>query len=441
MFLFDQDWFSVGLPALALAGVSLLLVIYAYISHNGDILNPVTYMVMFELVSMGLLSAYSALSHSDNFAVSPALISRVLWLQVIYGLTVGGAYLSPINPLRTLFSAGLEWLSVKPTSIYSKAFFWSAVLTGSFVSFILLAKSDPVDLLWLTSPREAYITLRSGYGHWWLLYQSCVAIAFLIALHTVVQAGLGGASVVCVILAAALMNFFTGSKTAILLIPITAAIYHHFYYRRLPIIVLIGLAIMIAGVFALLLGRNGQLGVFKGVIRYFGDYVAVTGLAVDAVDFWGYFDGEAAISSLWYFLPRSLFPEKPFEYGALILHSELFPGMAAMGHTPGILPWLGSYIDFGVFGLIMFAIVSGSFSRAAYFEFTRSRDLGTFLLMMSFCFVPPLASGSPVLYIILTIVLWLILGKSGPLRRSDGYVGRGGEKYYCNNPSSAHRSD
>lgn len=414
----DQALWTICLPLLALAAFCLFLLIFAFLKHHGDLINPITSIVCLELIAMGLLSAYSSIQGPASFGASAAAISYTLWLHIAYGIGVAVGYFSPKNPFRQTFSLGLRSLNFVSSSIHIKGAFWFALLAGSLAAFLLLARSDAENLLWITSPREAYISLRSGFGHWWLLYQACVVLSFLIALHGAANSKCRKTLQLLAVSVAVLMMYFTGSKTAVLLIPIIAAIHHHFYQSKLPISGLAVLAVVTAAFFLILLGPNGELGLFDGAIRYFADYVSVTALAINLIDFQGYTEGLASLSSLWYFVPRSLFPDKPFEYGATLLHGMLFPGSAELGHTPGILPWLVPYMDFGLLGVIGYAVLLGSFSRAVYLEFLRTRDIGSFLLMTSFCFVPPLASGSSALYISLVFVLWIIFGKLGPNSRN-----------------------
>ena len=424
MELTGQNWVLDLFPALFMASLCLCLLVYSYVFHEHDFVNPITYFVVFELVLMGLFSFFSSIIRQNGFGVAPELVSKVVYLHAVYGLIVAISYFSSKNPLRRIFSSVLKNLGIRPVSIGARMGFKMVLVVCGLAAFLLLIRSDP--FLWITSPRDAYITLRSGFGVWWVLYQACIVIGLMISLHKMHGTKRKMLSLMVAVGAAMSMMYFTGSKTAILLIPITATIYYHFHWGKLPISRLLVLGGMVVGAFSILLGENGEDGNFQGLIRYFSDYVPVTALAVDLIDSNGYLFGESFLTSFWYFVPRSLFPEKPYEYGIVLLHGQLFPGGAELGQTPGILSWLGFYMDFGVIGLIIYGLVLGSFSRSVYLEFIRTHDLGSFILMISFCFVSPIASGSSVLFILLSMVLWLIFGKSGSfethrnLRRHSG---------------------
>jgi len=83
--------------------------------------------------------------------------------------------------------------------------------------------------------------------------------------------------------------------------------------------------------------------------------------------------GVASLSDLWFYVPRVLYPAKPFEYGLSLIYQILFPGMTELGHTPGILPWSLAYLDFGVLGVFVCGVFSGFLKRLSYDFFLRVR--------------------------------------------------------------------
>jgi hypothetical protein len=165
--------------------------------------------------------------------------------------------------------------------------------------------------------------------------------------------------------------------------------------------------------FVLLLKLGSDADMFGVAYAYFADYVSVTALVMEQIDRQGMTYGAATVSSFWYFVPRAMFPDKPFEYGSVLLHGTLFPGFAEQGHTPGVLPWMTGYMDFGIFGVVLSGVFLGSVSRAIYLEFLRTKDAGTFLLMVSFCFIAPVSSGSSVIFFMMALFLWRVNGKRG----------------------------
>lgn len=70
------------------------------------------------------------------------------------------------------------------------------------------------------------------------------------------------------------------------------------------------------------------------------------------------FDGQIFLSSFWEYVPRGLFPEKPYVYGILHVVEIYFPGGAESGNTPAIYGGVPQFADFGIIGVLIFALVN-----------------------------------------------------------------------------------
>jgi hypothetical protein len=156
---------------------------------------------------------------------------------------------------------------------------------------------------------------------------------------------------------------------------------------------------------------------------YFKEYFDTTAQFLWRFDEFGYRYGGAAVSDLWFYVPRGLFPDKPYEYGLTLIHQVLFPGMAETGNTPGILPWATAYLDFGVIGVFVSGILGGLWQRAAFEYFLKHRhSFFAFLLMMQFALFPPLPFATAGMTFILAIgfciYFRLVLGR----RRNKGLL-------------------
>ena len=115
--------------------------------------------------------------------------------------------------------------------------------------------------------------------------------------------------------------------------------------------------------------------------------------------------GEGYLTSLWFYVPRALFQDKPFEYGVTLIHQSLFPGMAEQSFTPGILPWGLSYLDFGVFGVAIEGLLIGSFQRAVYLRFMMQKSMVMFIIMISTCYVPVFVYATLPIYLLIALLL------------------------------------
>lgn len=382
-----------------------IMLFIAYFDHNGDILNPISAFVMMELILVGAISAASCWYSSNIFNITEDALVRAIWMHLIYGLAVVFSYTVSHNPIRVCFSKMLYFFSPKYTSKRTRVIFKYALILGAFTAMLELIFANPSGLLWLTNSRAAYLGLRSGSGQWWVLYQICIVILFIISLFEYNKNNSFLRLIILVFIFCGLM-YFTGSKSAVLIIPIIAAIYSHFYIHPIRIFKLMTLASLSIIGFAILLSEGGGVDWLGGVLPYFADYMAVTALNIELIDERGHEMGYATISSLWYWVPRALIPDKPYEWGTAFLNGLLFPGMAEQGHTPGVLLWITYYIDFGVVGLIFLGIFIGSLSRAIYIEFISRRDAGIFLLMIPFCFyVVPVSAGSSTLFVLMALFL------------------------------------
>lgn len=70
------------------------------------------------------------------------------------------------------------------------------------------------------------------------------------------------------------------------------------------------------------------------------------------------FEGQVFLSSFWEYVPRGLFPEKPYVYGILHVVEFYFPGGAESGNTPAIYGGVPQFADFGIIGLLFFAMIN-----------------------------------------------------------------------------------
>jgi len=397
---------------------SILMVMIGYYLHHRDLFNPISAFVFSELLVMGFLSACSAWYGFNVFDVSEASLSNIVYIHLIYGFTVVGAYAYSRNPIRLVLSKLLQSFKLNPFHCVAKLSARYVVASVGLFAMLMLIFSSPEGVLWITSPRDAYISLRSGSSQYWLLFQVCVSLLFMMKLYSSECQGRYYLKTALLIIIFSNLMYFTGSKGAVLSIFVTAAIYINFYVVRFKTRQLFTFVAAIVSLFTLILTSNDDIDRLAVAFTYFADYVSVTSLVVDLIDQLGFMFGQASVSQLWYFVPRSLFPSKPFEYGPVILHETLFPGFAEQGHTPGVLSWATSYMDFGFAGVILSGIIYGSAARAIYLEFLRTKDLGTFVLMISFCFYAPVASAPSALFILMALFMWVVYGKQGKMTHS-----------------------
>lgn len=87
-----------------------------------------------------------------------------------------------------------------------------------------------------------------------------------------------------------------------------------------------------------------------------------------------FFWGQIYLSSFWEFVPRVIVPEKPFEYGKLLLNAVYFPGSAEATHTPAFAPFVWWYADWGWPGVMLSGLSFNSFTISYMLHKMLSRD-------------------------------------------------------------------
>jgi hypothetical protein len=70
------------------------------------------------------------------------------------------------------------------------------------------------------------------------------------------------------------------------------------------------------------------------------------------------FEGKVFLSSWWEYVPRGLFPDKPYIYGILNVVEIYYPGGAESGNTPAFYGGVPQFADFGFPGLLAFALLN-----------------------------------------------------------------------------------
>ena len=366
------------------------------------LINPITVFVVWDFFLFTILP----ISFTSHFVEVPPLgFSEFEALQYTYILGgIVGFTLFSLKPYRSFFSIGsrfaLQWRVLSPGLICL------LLVASLFLLFFALASVGGGGSAWLTDTRHAYINNRSGAGIFWLLIQwtSLAGLGyFLLRFEPKSKLNL-----LLLLLPFLVISYFTGSKANILSVLVIGVVYHDYFNKSIR--PLSGFIIILSGtiLFTVLLGIQSRQGDFSFIDSglYFSEYSLTTAMYLSD-EFLPLGLGQYSISSLWYFVPRSLYPDKPFEYGVLNIHKVLFPAAAAKGNTPGISQWMLAYIDFGRVGVFMFGVLLTSFSRFIYNLFENNKDsVFLFVIMIHVCIFKVLSLW-PALATIL--ILWFVL--------------------------------
>lgn len=242
------------------------------------------------------------------------------------------------------------------------------------ISFLLLASAEFGLVNWLINPREGYQLYRTGQGHWYALAVSFLSASYLLSFLARPQPRQLLFSTILHLVAA----YFLGSKGIMLsLFGATLVFLWFLRWRHLNKLLILGTPL----VFGLLLFNLylALLDTFdlQAIFEYFDYYK-------NAADYYrGYFEGqfqlfwgEVAWSSLWGYVPRAIWPDKPSVYGILLVNEIFYPGQAEMTNTPAFGGAVEQFADFGVIGVLVYGLVSAQSILTALLSYLLFRRPG-----------------------------------------------------------------
>lgn len=374
--------------SLALLGVWTLLVAGFGAWRYRTPLNPLT---LFACSAIGIFTlgsgAVVAFILPGRFPASALSLAAIISTLYLAGVLLPYLFRGPLP--AQLFGKFLSVLGLNSQRLATRFSFirFFLLLLGAVAALFLVAVIGGGGSFWLTHPRWAYQEFRAGVGLFWLMAQWFLVFAWMYylwsrrprALETGLMLGL-----FC------FLAYFTGSKNNILILGVVAVVYYNFLVKPIRVVVLAGLAL--SGLVAMLglLVLQGSFADLVLALAYF-DYYGTTAHFLARFDEFGFQLGKVWLSSFWFFVPRALYPDKPFEYGATLLHGVLFPGAAEAGHTPGFLAWTPAYLDFGAVGVFALGALQGFWQRMAYEHFFRSPSFFSFFFMIHLSLWPVMA--------------------------------------------------
>jgi hypothetical protein len=369
--------------AFGLLALEVLLVALFGIRRYGTPLNPLTFHALYETTLTVLLSGIVAYTLLARAPYSASHMVQTVALSGLYLLSFAAPFcLRGRLPLRA-FAACMRMLrlhSVEQASRYRLSKF--VLLLGcAMLCFAGLAIAGGGGILWLTDTRTAYLRFRTGAGYFWLLSIWFTTTAFIYYLWARRPTGMRLAWAMSCF---TLLAYLTGSKLVILCMFVTTVTYYEFLVRHISTwkVALAGVGAL-AGFFVLLVLQSSMT--LLNLFSYFEHFDVTTQFLARFNEF-GYHWGAAKLSELWFYVPRALYPDKPLEYGGLLVPARLYPGAYEQGYAPGFLSWSLGYLDFGWLGVAVAGWVRGIFNRAVYEYYLAHRfNLFAFLFMMQFC--------------------------------------------------------
>lgn len=250
--------------------------------------------------------------------------------------------------------------------------------------FVYLTHRSGLGLLpWLLDPRYGYQYHRTGLGH---LYVASLSIWNFIFLYFLFFRVKKVAHLIPATIAFVSILYFYGSKGLVVFAVLESVVYYNFFINKIKLrwaLIIFGLFVAVFSfVFSLYSHQNTNVSLSTRILRY-ADYYN------NARMFFSHFDeefeyayGKEYLSGLWMYVPRAVYPNKPFSYGIVkYVVEKYYPGAGESGHTPAFGGPVESYLNFGFAGVILIGFMKGYFVSLFYRYFLKYRNFLGFVLL------------------------------------------------------------
>lgn len=239
---------------------------------------------------------------------------------------------------------------VKPERMRAAAWVFLVLFA---LSFLVLTQSFGL-LNWLADPRSGYQYHRTGAGQWYALCLTFLSVSMVLS-TTYARSTYGAIALAPLYLG---LVFLLGSKSFI--IGFTLYLINILAIRRFRYLTPVAILILSVGAAsAISTFIQSQKGFGLEQISSYSDYFV--NAAMYYRDYLGgklpLFHGQIALTSLWDLVPRSVYPDKPYAYGTILVDEYYFPGAAAQTSTPAFAT-IEYFADFGWPQVILSAIFS-----------------------------------------------------------------------------------
>lgn len=293
-------------------------------------------------------------------------------------------------------------------------------LVLALVFFLLLAVRSGVFLKWFIDPREAYINNRVGNGIFYALSINFLSLSIFFSFFQRMNLK----KLILRFIFYSILLYLYGSKGLYINIFIffLIAVWRIDSKNLIKVMTPSGLII----IFLVLYNFNSNLSSisFQQVSAYFDYYFNAAAYYDDffsGIHTLNY--GKIFLSSFWEYIPRGIYPEKPFVYGILNIVEYYYPGGPESGNTPAFAGQVFEFADFGIFGVIFYSIFNiglifkAIFFLAVYRSGVVNKDKFSLneLLILIYLFAPSFGIYTPS---ILFFILLFIVGNIINLQRT-----------------------
>lgn len=293
------------------------------------------------LLSLGLFDeGYQFALLMGNLFLLMQLISLIFFYQLF-----GAMQIEKIVPFRHRLMSSKD--------LYRGKLLFLSIF---FLSFYLLASAEYGLVNWLSNPRIGYQLFRSGQGHLYAIAISAMSVAMVLAC----LANPTPMSLLRVLIVYLAFGYLLGSKGLLLNIFSTSLVFLWFVrWRYLNYLLIIGgFSVFTLMAWNLSLSSSDTFEL-QSIITYFDYYK-------NAADYYreylsgqlSLFYGDIAITSLWAYVPRFIWPDKPFAYGIVLVNEIFWPGQAELTNTPAFGGAVEQFADFGFIGVLAYGFFS-----------------------------------------------------------------------------------
>ena len=328
-----------------------------------NLINPISFFFGYDIIVLTIFSLFVSNSIFPDEIIGYNLVILNTYFYIIS--FIFGKYICSSIKINKHVNIFENLLQLNRTSVRFDILKPLFLIFFAVLIFLIIVLKSSAGLLWFTNPRDAYITGRAGIGFLWILYQ-WVLMFFLS--YTIWYKSKNITQHLIYFIIFSFLVFFSGSKANIFSGLLFLIFYYHYFNKKKSNYIILFLPIIFFSIFFLLFLLQFDQVDFFNTIAYFSDYSHTTALFLENFKLFNLHYGYATFSDLWFYLPRAIYPNKPYEYGITLIHKVLFPDSAELGHTPGVLNWALSYLDFGIIGVMLAGFFSG-FIRTLFFNY------------------------------------------------------------------------
>lgn len=221
------------------------------------------------------------------------------------------------------------------------------------INFYLLASKEFGVLNWLLNPRQGYQLFRMGAGQYWVLSVSFLSLSFSL----IMLSHMSFFKRTFLFILFSYFAFLLGSKGMLIeYLVFFMLILWLFKDKHFNQLIFIGGPVVIFGLLYNFYTTVSQFNI-DSLASYF-TYFTNSGMYLKEYcnNQINLFYGKIFLSDLWALVPRSIYPNKPFSYGIVLINEYFFPGAAEQTNTPAFGGPIAYFADFGILGVVLFTL-------------------------------------------------------------------------------------